>query len=371
MFRELVDNPTVFASARCRIEVAVEIRDPHDRLTRYNPDLNYHNEGAAAGMIRSVFLFGAFVVSFSGAILTALVPLDATAAGAVSDGTAPGYRLVRYGAAGAEKPGLIDPEGVLRDLSAHFDDFTPRTLGELSRLKDIDTASLPRVPGTPRLGSPVAQVGKILAVGFNYRDHAEETGTPIPTEPVLFMKAATALSGPFDDVITPRGATELDYEVELAVVIGRTARYIQADQALAHIAGFAVGHDVSERAFQNKRGGQFVKGKSADTFAPLGPWLVTPAAFGDPQNLTIRSTVNGELRQSSNTRHMIFGVADIVAYISQFMTLEPGDVIYTGTPSGVGAAQQPPVFLAPGDIVELSIEKLGTQKQRIAAAPGA
>lgn len=262
-------------------------------------------------MIRSIPFAGTFISAIS-AFTGALLLLAAAATVAQSGSADPGHRLVRYGPIGAERPGLIDADGVLRDPSAHFDDFTPQTIPDLPRLKDIDTASLPVVPGTPRLGAPVARAGKILAVGFNYRDHAEETGTPIPTEPVLFMKAATALSGPFDDVITPKGSTELDYEVELAVVIGRTARYINPAQAMDHIAGFAVGHDVSERAFQNKRGGQFVKGKSADTFAPLGPWLVTPA--------------------------------------------------------GVGAARQPPVFLVPGDVVELSIEKLGTQRQRIAAS---
>ena len=277
-----------------------------------------------------------------------------------------GYRLVRYGAVGAEKPGLIDAGGTLKDLSAHFEDFNPSTLPDLERLDTIDPATLPAVPGNPRLGAPVNGVGKIIAVGFNYSDHAEETGTPIPTEPVLFMKAVTALSGPFDDVIAPRGFTELDYEVELAVVIGRQARYVDADDAMAYIAGFAVGHDVSERAFQGKRGGQFVKGKSADTFAPLGPWLVTPAAVGDVQSLAIRSAVNGAPRQSSNTRHMIFSATYLVAYISQFMTLEPGDLIFTGTPSGVGAAMQPPVFLVPGDRIELSIDRLGTQEQRVA-----
>jgi 2,4-diketo-3-deoxy-L-fuconate hydrolase len=229
--------------------------------------------------------------------------------------------------------------------------------------------SLPLVEGEPRLGAPIARAGKIVAVGFNYRDHAEETNTPIPAEPVLFMKAATALSGPFDPVIAPRGATALDYEVELAVVVGRTARYVSEADALAHVAGFAVGHDVSERVFQNGRGGQFVKGKSADTFAPLGPYLVTPGAINDVQNLAIFSEVNGERRQSSNTRHMIFGATFIVAYVSQFMTLEPGDVIFTGTPSGVGAAMRPPSFLKPGDVVTLGIDALGVQRQTIAASP--
>ena len=283
--------------------------------------------------------------------------------------SAEGARFVRFGEAGAEQPGLLGADGRIHDLSGRIADITPETIGLLPLLARTDPANLPEVSGEPRLGPPIARAGKIIAVGFNYRDHAEETGTPIPEEPVLFMKAATALSGPFDPVITPRGATALDYEVELAIVIGRTARYLDESEALDHVAGFAVGHDVSERAFQNSRGGQFVKGKSADTFAPLGPWLVTPEAAGDVQDLAISSSVNGQQRQSSNTRHMIFGAATIVAYVSQFMTLEPGDVIFTGTPSGVGLAMDPPVFLQPGDRVSLTIEKLGTQAQTIAPPP--
>ncbi len=282
--------------------------------------------------------------------------------------SAEGARFVRFGEAGAEKPGLIDASGRIRDLSSRIDDITPETIGLLPLLARTDPANLPEVSGEPRLGSPVARTGKIIAVGFNYRDHAEETGTPIPEEPVLFMKAATALSGPFDPIVMPRGATDLDYEVELAIVIGRTAKYVSEAEALDHVAGFAVGHDVSERAFQNRRGGQFVKGKSADTFAPLGPWLVTPAAVGDPQHLAISSSVNGQPRQSSNTRHMIFGAAAIVSYVSGFMTLEPGDIIFTGTPAGVGLAMTPPEFLKPGDRISLTIEKLGTQEQTVVPA---
>lgn len=278
-------------------------------------------------------------------------------------------RFVRFGEAGSERPGLIDSEGRLRDLSAHVDDISPETIGNLPALAGLDPSTLPLVQGEPRLGPPISRAGKIIAIGFNYRDHAEETGTPIPSEPVIFMKAANALSGPFDPVLTPRGSTELDYEVELVIVIGQTARYVLEADALDYVAGFAVGHDVSERAFQRKRGGQFVKGKSADTFAPLGPWLVPPAAVGDVQTLAIRSAVNGEERQSSNTRHMIFGAATIVSYVSQFMTLDPGDLIYTGTPSGVGSAMQPAQFLKPGDVVTLSIDKLGTQQQTIAPPP--
>ena len=280
-----------------------------------------------------------------------------------------GRRFVRFGEPGQEKPGLLDGQDRIRDLSAHIDDISPETIGTLGELTTLDPASLPLVQGDPRLGSPISRAGKIVAVGFNYRDHAEEMSIPIPAEPVLFMKAANALSGPFDPVVTPRGSTELDYEVELVIVIGQLARYVTEADALDHVAGFAVGHDVSERAFQRKRGGQFVKGKSADTFAPLGPLLVSPAAVGDVQDLAIESAVNGQARQSSNTRHMIFGAATIVSYVSQFMTLNPGDLIYTGTPSGVGSAREPAVFLQPGDVVTLSIEKLGTQQQTIAPPP--
>jgi len=297
-------------------------------------------------------------------LLTVLVTVTSLATLPASAGD--GARFVRFGPAGAEKPGVLDDEGRIHDLSGHITDITPDTVFELARLAGLDPTTLPRVTGEPRLGSPIARAGKIIAVGFNYRDHAEETGTPIPAEPLLFMKAASALSGPFDPVITPRDATALDYEVELAIVIGRTARYLAKEEAISHVAGFAVGHDVSERAFQMNRGGQFVKGKSADTFAPLGPWLVTPEAVGDVQTLDINSSVNGQSRQQSNTRHMIFGAADIVSYVSRFMTLHPGDVIFTGTPSGVGSAMSPPVYLKPGDRVTLSIERLGTQTQIIA-----
>jgi len=293
----------------------------------------------------------------SASLLAMAVPADA------------GQRFVRFGEPGQEKPGLLDDQDRIRDLSASLNDISPETIGSLADLEELEPTSLPLVSGSPRLGAPISYAGKIVAIGFNYRDHAEETGTPIPSEPVLFMKASSALSGPFDPVITPRGSTELDYEVELVIVIGRTARYVSEADALDHVAGFAVGHDVSERAFQRKRGGQFVKGKSADTFAPLGPWLVTPDATGDVQSLAISSAVNGQARQSSNTRHMIFGAATIVSYVSQFMTLNPGDLIYTGTPSGVGSARDPAVFLKPGDVVSLSIEKLGTQQQTIAPPP--
>lgn len=280
---------------------------------------------------------------------------------------AEGLRLVRYGAPGAERPGLLDADGGVRDLSAIVDDLSGEVLGDLARLDAIDPATLPRVPGEPRLGPPVAGVRKIIAMGFNYADHAAESNMALPQEPLLFSKAITSLSGPFDDVVMPRGATQMDYEAELVIVIGRTARYVGEEDALDHVAGFAVGHDVSERAFQRDRGGQYVKGKSADTFGPLGPWLVPTAHVEDVQALAITSRVNGETRQDSNTRYMIFGAAYAVSYISQFMTLEPGDLIFTGTPAGVGAGMSPPRWLEAGDVVEVEIEGLGTQRQTILA----
>lgn len=287
-------------------------------------------------------------------------------ASALGAWSAEGARFVRYGPAGAERPGLLDTAGRIRDLSAVVTDLGPDALGRLPEFAALDPTALPLVPGTPRLGAPVTGVGKIIAMGFNYSDHAAESGVELPTEPLLFSKAVTALTGPFDDVIAPRGYTALDYEAELVIVIGRRAQYVTEEDALAHVAGFAVGHDVSERVFQTGRGGQFVKGKSADTFAPVGPWLVPTASIVDVQALDISSTVNGELRQHSNTRHMIFGAAFAVSYISRFMTLEPGDLIFTGTPAGVGAGFEPPRFLKPGDVVEIAIEGLGSQRQTIA-----
>ncbi|MEE4301244.1 MAG: fumarylacetoacetate hydrolase family protein [Pseudomonadales bacterium] len=276
-------------------------------------------------------------------------------------------RLVRFGAPGEERPGLVDAEGGVRDLSAVVDDLSGDVLGRLGELDAIDPETLPRVAGEPRLGPPVAGVRKIIAMGFNYADHAAESAVALPEEPLLFSKAITSLAGPFDDVVVPRGATQMDYEAELVVVIGRTARYVSEAEALDHVAGFAVGHDVSERAFQRERGGQFVKGKSADSFGPVGPWLVPSAHVEDVQALAITSRVNGETRQASNTRHMVFGVAFAVSYISQFMTLEPGDLIFTGTPAGVGAGMDPPRWLAVGDVVEVEIEGLGVQRQTIVA----
>lgn len=279
----------------------------------------------------------------------------------------PALRLVRWGEPGAEAPGLIDAGGRLRDLSAVIPDIGPDQLGDLRALDAIDVESLPRVPGQPRLGIPLTGTRKIIALGFNYADHAAESAVELPTEPLLFSKAVTALSGPFDDVVAPRGYSAMDYEAELVIVIGRTTRYVGEQDALDHVAGFAVGHDVSERNFQRLRGGQFVKGKSADTFAPVGPWLVPTHHVENVQALGIRSRVNGEPRQDSDTRHMVFGAAYAVSYISQFMTLEAGDLIFTGTPAGVGAGMEPPRWLQPGDVVEIEIDGLGTQRQRIVA----
>lgn len=280
---------------------------------------------------------------------------------------AEGLRLVRFGAPGEERPGLLDAAGGVRDLSAVVDDLSGEVLGRLGEFDAIDPETLPRIAGAPRLGPPVAGVRKIIAVGFNYADHAAESNRELPTEPLLFSKAITALSGPFDDVVMPRGSKQMDYEAELVIVIGRRAQYVSEEDALDHVAGFAVGHDVSERSFQRERGGQFVKGKSADTFGPLGPWLVPTAHVEDVQALAITSRVNGETRQASNTRYMVFGAAFAVSYISQFMTLEPGDLIFTGTPAGVGAGMDPPRWLAAGDVVEVEIEGLGVQRQTIVA----
>ncbi|MDP1933129.1 MAG: fumarylacetoacetate hydrolase family protein [Gammaproteobacteria bacterium] len=280
-------------------------------------------------------------------------------------------KLVRFGPLGQEKPGLVDNGGQLRDLSGHFSDITPDLLSDagLARIAAIPLAQLPLVQGEPRLGVPLTGIGKIIAVGFNYVNHAAEMQVELPTEPLIFMKATSALSGPFDDVIRPRGGDKLDYEAELVVVIGTKAQYVSEERAFDYIAGYAVGHDVSERAFQRDRGGQFTKGKSADTFAPLGPWLVTRDSIKDVQNLAVWSEVNGQMRQQGNTADMVFGVAHIVSHLSQFMTLHPGDVIYTGTPAGVGDGMVPPVYLKPGDVVRLGIEGLDEQRQVIAPSP--
>jgi 2-keto-4-pentenoate hydratase/2-oxohepta-3-ene-1,7-dioic acid hydratase in catechol pathway len=281
-------------------------------------------------------------------------------------------KLLRYGPAGQEKPGLLDRDGTIRDLSAHIADLAGDALSpsSLSRLKGLDPASLPLVPATPRLGPCVGAVGKVVAIGLNYRLHAQEAGAAIPTEPIFFLKATSSICGPNDDTIIPKASQKTDYEVELGIVIGSKASCIAMHDSPRHIAGYCLVNDVSEREFQIERGGQWTKGKSADTFCPLGPWLVTADEVPDPGKLALWTEVNGERRQNSNTADLIFGVDHIVSYVSHFMTLHPGDVIPTGTPSGVGMGFKPPRFLKPGDRVRLSVEGLGEQNQRLVAWAG-
>jgi 2,4-didehydro-3-deoxy-L-rhamnonate hydrolase len=278
-------------------------------------------------------------------------------------------KLVRYGRIGKEKPGLIDPAGKLRDLSEVVADIDADTLGPraLARLARLKPESLPAVRGTPRLGACVAKVGNFVAVGLNYADHAAESGQPAPKEPVLFNKAPSCIVGPNDDIVIPKGSEKTDWEAELAIVIGTRASYVSEDEALRHVAGYCVCNDVSEREFQLERSGQWMKGKGCPTFGPLGPWLVTPDEIEDPQKLDIWLDVNGERMQSGSTATMVFGVKTLVSYISQFMILEPGDVITTGTPPGVGAGKKPPHFLKPGDTVSLGIEGLGRQAAQVVA----
>jgi 2-keto-4-pentenoate hydratase/2-oxohepta-3-ene-1,7-dioic acid hydratase in catechol pathway len=278
-------------------------------------------------------------------------------------------KLVRYGAFGQEKPGLIDAAGKLRDLSAHVPDIAGAALksASLGKLKGIAPESLPLVEGEPRIGACVGDVRNFIAVGLNFADHAEETGSPIPKEPILFNKAPNCIVGPNDDVIIPKGSEKTDWEVELAIVIGDGGSYIEEKDAMAAIAGFCVCNDVSERAFQIERGGQWAKGKGCPTFGPLGPWLVTPDEIADVQNLSMWLEVNGERVQNGSSKTMIFGAAYLVHYISQFMRLDPGDVITTGTPPGVGLGFKPPRFLKGGETVTLGIEGLGTQKQKFKA----
>jgi 2-keto-4-pentenoate hydratase/2-oxohepta-3-ene-1,7-dioic acid hydratase in catechol pathway len=279
-------------------------------------------------------------------------------------------KLVRYGVAGGELPGVLDRDGVVRDLSGELPDLTPEHLspGSLRRLATLNPASLPAVTGQPRLGVPVAGIRKFIAVGLNYADHAAEAGLPVPVEPVLFTKAISCLSGPNDDVMLPRGSRKSDWEVELGVIIGQRVRYVEEADALNHVAGYCVVNDVSEREYQLERGGTWDKGKGCDTFGPVGPWLVTPDEAGDPQKLKIWLDLNGERRQNGSTRTMIFGVATLIAYISRFMTLEPGDLITTGTPPGVGMGVKPePRYLQQGDVMRLGIEGLGEQTQKVIA----
>lgn len=280
-------------------------------------------------------------------------------------------KLLRYGSIGQEKPGLLDTNGRIRDLSHHVPDLRGEhlSLQSLSAIAALDPSSLPGVDGKPRLGSCVAQPGKFLCIGLNYSDHAAESGMAVPTEPVLFMKASSCICGPNDDVVIPRGSTKTDWEVELGVVIGATAKYVTEEKALSCVAGYCLINDVSERAFQLEGTGQWVKGKSADTFGPTGPWLVTPDEVPDPQNLEMWLEVDGHRYQQGSTRTMVFGVAHLISYLSRFMTLQPGDIISTGTPPGVGLGQKPPVYLRPGNRIRLGIKGLGEQNQTVVADP--
>jgi 2-keto-4-pentenoate hydratase/2-oxohepta-3-ene-1,7-dioic acid hydratase in catechol pathway len=276
-------------------------------------------------------------------------------------------KLVRFGAPGAERPGIVDAQGAVRDLSAHVTDIAGEVLGDasLDKLRKLDLKALPVAPQGARLGPPVGNVRNFIAVGLNYEDHAKETGSPIPKEPILFNKLPNCIVGPTDDVMVPKGSIKLDYEVEIAFVIGKRARYVAEKDALAHIAGYAICNDVSERNFQAERGGQWMKGKCAETFGPLGPWLVTRDEIADAGNLAMALDVNGQRRQTGNTRTMIFGIPHLLHYISQFMVLEPGDVVTTGTPPGVALGMKPPVWLKPGDVMTLTIEGLGTQTSKV------
>ncbi|KQT69945.1 MULTISPECIES: fumarylacetoacetate hydrolase family protein [unclassified Aureimonas] len=280
-------------------------------------------------------------------------------------------RLVRFGAAGDEKPGLIDADNVLRDLSLEIEDLSGSTLSRasLARIAAIDPKSLPKADPASRLGPPVAGTTNFVAVGLNYADHAAETGAPIPAEPILFSKAVSSIVGPRDDILIPPGSTKLDWEVELAIVIGEAAFNVSEAEALGHVAGFCLCNDVSERAWQTERGGQWVKGKSAPTFGPLGPWLVTPDEIADIQAVDLWLKVGSDERQAGSTATMIFGVAKLISYISGFMRLMPGDVITTGTPPGVGMGMKPPTFLKEGDIVSLGGAGLGEQRQTVRATP--
>ncbi len=278
-------------------------------------------------------------------------------------------KLVRYGPAGRERPGVLDVQGRLRDLSGVIDHVTSEHLADksLARLSKTDPSTLPLVRGTPRLGVPFLGISKLVAIGLNYADHAAEAGLAPPSEPIVFLKATTCITGPSDELVIPRGSTKTDWEVELGVVIGTKAQYVPEASALDHVAGYCVVNDVSERNFQLERGGQWDRGKGCDTFGPIGPWLVTRDEVPDPQNLDLWLDVNGEPMQRGNTRTMIFSVAHLVSYVSHFMTLLPGDVIATGTPPGVGMGRKPPRYLKPGDVVTLGITGLGEQRQRVRA----
>jgi 2,4-didehydro-3-deoxy-L-rhamnonate hydrolase len=276
-------------------------------------------------------------------------------------------KLVRFGVPGQEKPGLVDASGVIRDLSQHVPDICSATLAPqaLDKLRRVDPQTLPLAPNGARLGPPVGNVRSFIAVGLNYEDHAREAGLPIPKEPVLFNKLANCIVGPNDDVMMPKASQKLDWEVEIAFVMGRRTRYVHANEALSYIAGYTICNDVSERHFQIDRGGQWMKGKCFETSGPLGPWLVTPDEIADVQNLAMSLDVNGDRRQTGSTRSMIFSIAQLVSYISHFMVLDPGDVVTTGTPPGVGLGMKPPSFLKAGDVMTLRIDGLGEQHQKV------
>ena len=278
-------------------------------------------------------------------------------------------KLVRFGAAGAEKPGIVDASGKIRDLSAHVPDFSGAHLspGSLDMIRKLDTAVLPLAPAGVRIGPPVAGTRNFVAIGLNYADHAKETGQELPAEPILFNKAPTCICGPNDNVMYPKNSDRMDWECEIAFVIGTRARYVDEKNALQHIAGYCICNDVSERRFQVKRNGQWVKGKSAETFGPLGPWLVTTDEMTDPHNLAMSLDVNGNRKQTGSTSTMIFSIPKLLAYVTEFMVLEPGDVITTGTPPGVGSAKKPPEYLQAGDVMTLRIEGLGEQRQTVVA----
>ncbi|WP_187971717.1 fumarylacetoacetate hydrolase family protein [Aquibium microcysteis] len=276
-------------------------------------------------------------------------------------------KLVRFGPAGHEKPGIVDAGGIIRDVSSIVADFGPETISPAlkDKLAGIDPASLPAAPEGARIGAPVSRIGHFIAIGLNYADHAAETGAPIPKEPIVFSKAPSCLSGPNDDVLMPKGSVKLDWEVELAIVIGERCDYVSKEDALSKVFGYALCNDVSEREYQAERGGQWIKGKSAPTFGPLGPWIVTADEIPDPQALSMFLDVNGQRAQTGSTATMIFTCAEIVSYLSEFMVLEPGDVITTGTPPGVGLGMKPPRFLKAGDTMHLGIEGLGEQRQTV------
>ncbi len=279
-------------------------------------------------------------------------------------------KLIRYGDLGAEKPGLIDGNGDMRDLSGVVEDITPAALSpdSLARLAALDPASLPQVDGSPRFGTPLTGIGKIVCIGLNYKAHAAEVGKDLPTEPMIFIKANSSISGPNDPIVRPRNSQKLDHEVELAVVFGTDARYVDEADALKYVAGYCLMNDVSERRFQNEMGGGMTKGKSGDSFGPIGPWLLTADEVPDPQTLALWTDVNGVRRQDSNTSDMVFGVTRLIAYLTQFMSFRAGDIISTGTPEGVGHGRKPPVYLEPGDIVELGVDGLGSQRHEITQA---